>query len=161
MAVIGRHSTPALRRLIRDAIKAAPPEKTTQELANENDTTTWFIRKVKRQMELGDEAWFEDAQAAQPPKEEAIEAATENQKDRRITQLEIEIARRVGEHETLYGSVTSADIAHALESKGFEVDKRKIQLPEPIKTLGETTVPIRIHRDVAAQLRVKVVPDTH
>jgi large subunit ribosomal protein L9 len=77
----------------------------------------------------------------------------------RMAQLEIEIARRVGEHETLYGSVTSADIAHALEAKGFEVDKRKIQLPEPLKALGETTVPIKIHRDVTAQLRVKVVAD--
>jgi large subunit ribosomal protein L9 len=77
----------------------------------------------------------------------------------RIAQLEIEIARRVGEHETLYGSVTSADIAHALEAKGFEVDKLKIQLPEPLKALGETTVPIKIHRDVTAQLRVKVVAD--
>ena len=77
----------------------------------------------------------------------------------RIAQLEIEIARRVGEHETLYGSVTSADIAHALEAKGFEVDKRKIQLPDPLKALGETTVPVKIHRDVTAQLRVKVVPD--
>jgi large subunit ribosomal protein L9 len=77
----------------------------------------------------------------------------------RIAQLEIEIARRVGEHETLYGSVTSADIAHALEAKGFEVDKRKIQLPEPLKALGETTGPSKIHRDVTAQLRVKVVAD--
>lgn len=77
----------------------------------------------------------------------------------RITQLEIEIARRVGENETLYGSVTSADIAHALEAKGFDIEKRKIQLPEPLKALGETTVPIRIHRDVTAHLRVKVVPE--
>jgi large subunit ribosomal protein L9 len=75
----------------------------------------------------------------------------------RIAQLEIEIARRVGEHETLYGSVTSADIAHALEAKGFEVDKRKIQLPEPLKALGATTVPITTQRDVTAQLRVTAV----
>ena len=77
----------------------------------------------------------------------------------RITQLEVEIARRVGENDTLYGSVTSADIAHALESKGFEIEKRKIQLAEPLKALGETTVPIKVHRDVTAQLRVKVVPE--
>jgi large subunit ribosomal protein L9 len=77
----------------------------------------------------------------------------------RITQLEIEIARRVGENETLYGSVTSADIAHALQAKGFDIDKRKIQLPEPLKALGESTVPVKIHRDVTAQLRVKVVPE--
>ena len=79
----------------------------------------------------------------------------------RISQLEIEIARRVGENNALYGSVTSADIAHALEAKGFEVDKRKITLPEPLKAIGEVTVPIKIHREVTAQLKVKVVPETH
>lgn len=77
----------------------------------------------------------------------------------RLSALEIEIARRVGEHETLYGSVTSADIAQALQGKGFEVDKRKIQLPDPLKALGETTVPVKIHRDVTAHVKVKVVPD--
>ncbi|HEU4925550.1 MAG TPA: 50S ribosomal protein L9 [Vicinamibacterales bacterium] len=79
----------------------------------------------------------------------------------RITAAEIEIARRVGENNTLYGSVTSADIAHALEAKGFHVDKRKIVLPEPLKAVGEVTVPLKIHRDVTTQLKVKVVPDTH
>src|SRR5918992_6267665 len=79
----------------------------------------------------------------------------------RLTQLEIEIARRVGENETLYGSVTSADIAHALAAKGFEIDKKKIHLPEPLKALGETTVPVKIHRDVTAQVKVKVVPEAH
>jgi len=79
----------------------------------------------------------------------------------RITSAEIEIARRVGENNTLYGSVTSADIAHALEAKGFTVDKRKIVLADPIKAIGEVTVPLKIHRDVTAQLKVKVVPDTH
>src|SRR4051812_18614439 len=78
----------------------------------------------------------------------------------RLSQLEIEIARRVGEQQTLYGSVTSADIAQALAAKGFEVDKRKIQLPDPLKALGETTVPVKIHRDVTAQVRVKVVAET-
>jgi large subunit ribosomal protein L9 len=78
----------------------------------------------------------------------------------RLAQLEIEIARRVGEQQTLYGSVTSADIAHALAAKGFEIDKRKIQLSDPLKALGETTVPVKIHRDVTAQLRVKVVAET-
>jgi len=78
----------------------------------------------------------------------------------RLSQLEIEIARRVGEQQTLYGSVTSADIAHALAAKGFEIDKRKIQLPDPLKALGETTVPVKVHRDVTAQVRVKVVAET-
>jgi large subunit ribosomal protein L9 len=76
----------------------------------------------------------------------------------RMADVEIEIARRVGEHETLYGSVTSADVAHALEAKGFEVDRRRIQLAEPLKALGEFTIPVKIHRDVTAQVKVKVVP---
>jgi large subunit ribosomal protein L9 len=76
----------------------------------------------------------------------------------RLMQLEVEIARRVGENDTLYGSVTSADIAHALKEKGFEIDKRRITLPDPLKALGETQVPVKIHRDVTAQVRVKVVP---
>jgi large subunit ribosomal protein L9 len=77
----------------------------------------------------------------------------------RLGQLEIEIARRVGDNQTLYGSVTSADIAQALQVKGFEVDKRKIQLHDPLKALGETMVPVRIHRDVTAQVKVKVVAE--
>jgi large subunit ribosomal protein L9 len=78
----------------------------------------------------------------------------------RLTQLDIEIARRVGENDTLYGSVTSQDIAQALKDKGFDVDKRKITLPEPLKALGDATVPVKIHRDVTVQLRVKVVAQT-
>ena len=76
----------------------------------------------------------------------------------RLSQLEVEIRRRVGENDTLYGSVTSADIAQALKDKGFDVDKRKIALAEPLKALGENTVPVKIHRDVTAQIKVKVVP---
>ena len=77
----------------------------------------------------------------------------------RLSQTEVEIARRVGENNTLYGSVTSADIAQALLAKGFEIDKRKIQLPEPIKALGELTVPVKVHREVTAQVKVKVVAE--
>ena len=77
----------------------------------------------------------------------------------RISALEIEIARRVGENDTLYGSVTSADIAQALQTKGFEVEKKRIHLGEPLKALGETTVPVKVHREVTAQLKVKVVPE--
>jgi large subunit ribosomal protein L9 len=77
----------------------------------------------------------------------------------RLTASEIEIARRVGENDALYGSVTSADIAQALQAKGFDIDKRKIQLGDPIKALGESTVPVKVHREVIAQLRVKVVAE--
>jgi large subunit ribosomal protein L9 len=79
----------------------------------------------------------------------------------RLGQLEIEIPRRVGENDTLYGSVTSADIAHALAGKGFEIEKKRIQLGEPLKALGESIVPIRIHREVTAQVKVRVVPEKH
>ncbi len=75
----------------------------------------------------------------------------------RMGQVDIEIARRVGENDTMYGSVTSADIAQALAAQGYEVDKRKITLPDAIKSVGEHTVPVRVHRDVTAQVKVKVV----
>ncbi len=77
----------------------------------------------------------------------------------RIAAVEIEIARRVGETQALYGSVTSADIAEALAAKGFDVDRRKLQLAEPIKHLGEVQVPIKLHRDVVAHVKVKVVAE--
>ncbi|MEX2270505.1 MAG: 50S ribosomal protein L9 [Vicinamibacterales bacterium] len=76
----------------------------------------------------------------------------------RMEQIEIVIARRAGEGDMLYGSVTSADIAESLAAQGFEVDKRKIQLAEPIRSITETSVPIRLHRDVVANVKVKVVP---
>jgi large subunit ribosomal protein L9 len=77
----------------------------------------------------------------------------------RIAQADIAIARRVGENNTLYGSVTSADVAQALHAKGFELDKRKITLVDPLKALGEYTVPVKVHRDVTAQVKVRVVAE--
>jgi large subunit ribosomal protein L9 len=75
----------------------------------------------------------------------------------RLTQAEIVIARRVGETDALYGSVTTADIAEALAAKGLEVERRKIQLADPIKQLGEFTVPVKLHREVSADVKVQVV----
>ena len=77
----------------------------------------------------------------------------------RISQADIAIARRVGENDTLYGSVTSADVAQALHAKGFEIDKKKITMADPFKALGEYTVPVKVHRDVTAQIKVKVVAE--
>ena len=91
---------------------------------------------------------------------EARDAEEKQQADavaQRLTETEIEIGRRVGENDTLYGSVTTADIAHALETRGFSVEKRKIVLAEPLKALGEFTVPVKIHRDVTANVKVRVV----
>jgi large subunit ribosomal protein L9 len=77
----------------------------------------------------------------------------------RLTALEVTISRKVGENDQLYGSVTNADIAEVLAAKGFEVDRRKILLPDPIKALGESTVPVKLHREVTAQLKVIVAKD--
>jgi large subunit ribosomal protein L9 len=88
---------------------------------------------------------------------EAEEKQTADALASRLAQAEVSIARRVGETEQLYGSVTSADIAEALAAKGLEIDKRRIHLDEPIKAIGEYTVPVRLHRDVTAQVKLLVV----
>jgi large subunit ribosomal protein L9 len=75
----------------------------------------------------------------------------------RLATVEIEIARKVGETEALYGSVTSSDIAAALAAKGFALDRRKLQLAEPIKRIGEFDIPVKLHREVTARIKVKVV----
>jgi large subunit ribosomal protein L9 len=92
-------------------------------------------------------------------KREADERVAADAMAARFAGLEIAIARRVGETEALYGSVTSADIAEALAAKGFEVDRRRVQLAEPIKQLGEFEVPVRLHRDVTATVKVVVTRD--
>jgi large subunit ribosomal protein L9 len=71
----------------------------------------------------------------------------------------LEIARKVGETEALYGSVTTADIADALHAKGFDIDRRTLQLQEPIKKLGEYEVPVKLHRDVIARVKVNVIAE--
>ena len=77
----------------------------------------------------------------------------------RIGELECVMARRVGETDTLYGSVTSSDIGDWLAAQGVVIDRRRMQLPEPIKQLGDHEVPIKLHRDVTATIKVKVVKD--
>ena len=73
--------------------------------------------------------------------------------------VEVQIARKVGETEALYGSVTSADIVEALKARGFDIDRRKLQLAEPIKKVGEFDVPVKLHREVTTTVKVKVVPE--
>jgi len=77
----------------------------------------------------------------------------------RLNAIDIVIARRVGDTEQLYGSVTSSDIADFLKAKGFEIDRRKLILPEPIKAIGEHTVPLKLHREVTIPLKVRVVKE--
>ncbi len=68
----------------------------------------------------------------------------------------ITFRRRAGEHDQLFGSVTASDLATELEHKGFNIDRRKIHLDEPIKTLGEFSVPIRLYREVMPKIKVMV-----
>ncbi len=74
----------------------------------------------------------------------------------RIATLRFVAPRKVGEHDVLYGSVTSGDIGEFLKTKGIEIDKRKVQLEEPIKKLGEHEVKIKLHPEVVAGLRLLV-----
>ena len=73
--------------------------------------------------------------------------------------IEVVVARKVGETEVLYGSVTTADIAEALAAKGFDVDRRKLHLTDPIKKLGQFDVPLKLHREVVATVKVSVVAE--
>ena len=77
----------------------------------------------------------------------------------RIESLSLEVVARVGEEGKLFGSVTVLQIAEQLAAQGVEVDRRRIDLPEPIKEVGEHSVPIKLHHDLVANVRVKVSPE--
>jgi large subunit ribosomal protein L9 len=89
---------------------------------------------------------------------DAAEQAEADALKTRLELVEIAIARRVGENETLYGSVTAADVADALAGRDLTIDRRRIQVPEPLKTLGEHIVPVRLHPGVVAEVKVTIVP---
>jgi large subunit ribosomal protein L9 len=76
-----------------------------------------------------------------------------------LSEVELVFERKVGENDHLFGSVTSGDIAHALEAKGYTVDRRKIALDEPLKSLGEYHVPVKLHREVTSHVKVTVKSD--
>jgi large subunit ribosomal protein L9 len=76
-----------------------------------------------------------------------------------LSDVELVFERKVGENEHLFGSVTSGDIAHALELKGYTIDRRKIALDEPLKSLGEYHVPVKLHREVTSHVKVTVKGD--
>jgi large subunit ribosomal protein L9 len=77
----------------------------------------------------------------------------------RLLAIDITITRRVGDTEQLYGSVTAVDIADFLKAKGFEIDRRKLILPEPIKAIGDYNVPLKLHREVTVPLVVHVAKE--
>jgi large subunit ribosomal protein L9 len=104
-----------------------------------------------RQIELRKKVWVV---------REAKETDDANKLAARIAEIKLVIAKKVGEHDALYGSVTSQEIADLLKGKGVEVDRRKIQLNDPIRSLGTFEVPIKIHRQVGATVSVQVVPES-
>jgi len=90
-------------------------------------------------------------------KREAKERSTAELQASHLQKLTLKFERKVGEAGVLYGSVTSMDIAHAMKEQGYEIDRRKIVLREPIKRFGNYTVPVRLHRDVTVELPIQVL----
>jgi large subunit ribosomal protein L9 len=76
-----------------------------------------------------------------------------------LTGISVTITQKAGENDQLFGSVTSKDVADALAARNFTIDRRKIQLDEPIKQLGEFKVPVRLHKDVTAEVTVVVAKE--
>jgi large subunit ribosomal protein L9 len=92
-------------------------------------------------------------------KKEAKERSTAQAQSEQMGSLVLEFRRKAGEQGALYGSVTSMDLAEALKERGYEIDRHRIHLREPLKRLGEYAVPIRLHREVTIELQVKVNPE--
>jgi len=90
---------------------------------------------------------------------EAEERQTAEALGARIAGVELVLTRRVGENDVLYGSVTSADIVEGLAARGFEIEKRRVHLAEPLKQIGEFMVPIRLHREVTTEVKVVVAKE--
>ncbi|HTX75714.1 MAG TPA: 50S ribosomal protein L9 [Terracidiphilus sp.] len=113
-------------------------------------------RKLAMQATAANKAVIEQMKAAA-----ARRSATEKtQAEELVTKLApvvLTFTRKSGESGQLFGSVTSADIAAELETRGFDIDRRKIQLNEPLKALGNFDVPVKLHREVTAHIKVKVL----
>lgn len=84
----------------------------------------------------------------------AVEKSDAEALSKQLEGVSVNFQRKAGEKDQLFGSVTSGDIADALTHKGFNIDRRKIQLHDPLKNLGEFDVPVRLHRDVTSRVKV-------
>ena len=100
-----------------------------------------------------------DQMKASAVRKSAKEKVEAEQLSTQLDALELVFERKAGEHDHLFGSVTSGDIAHALEAKGFTIDRRKISLEDPLKTIGEYHVPVKLHREVTSHVKVTVKGD--
>jgi large subunit ribosomal protein L9 len=93
------------------------------------------------------------------PRREAKQKSEAEDLSKLLTGVTVTIAQKAGENDQLFGSVTSKDVADALAAKNFTIDRRKVLLDEPIKRLGEFKVPVRLHKDVTAEVTVQVVKE--
>lgn len=112
-------------------------------------------KKLAIEATKGNKAVIEQMKAA-ALRRSAKEKAQAEQLAKQFDGVSVSFQRRSGEHDQLFGSVTAGDIADALAKKGFTLDRRKVQLHEPLKTLGEFTVPVKLHRDVTTHLKVVI-----
>jgi large subunit ribosomal protein L9 len=112
-------------------------------------------RKLAIEASAGNKTVIEQMRAA-AVRRSAKERSQAEELSKQFDGLSVTFQRRSGEQDQLFGSVTSGDLADALEKKGFNLDRRKIQLHEPLKSVGEFTVPVRLHKDVTAHLKVVI-----
>ena len=115
-------------------------------------------RKLAMQATEANKSVIEQMKAA-AARRSATEKAQAQELVVKLEPVVLNFTRKSGENGQLFGSVTSADIAGDLAGKGFDVDRRKIQLTEPLKSLGDYTVAIKLHREVTAHIKVQVVAD--
>jgi large subunit ribosomal protein L9 len=112
-------------------------------------------RKLAIEATSGNKAVIEQMKAA-AVRRSAREKSDAEALSKQFDGLSVSFTRRSGEHDQLFGSVTSSDIGGELDKKGFNVDRRKIQLHEPLKTLGEFMIPVKLHKDVTTHLKVVI-----
>ena len=112
-------------------------------------------KKLAIEATPGNKAVIEQMKAAAVRKS-AKEKGSAEELGKQLNGTVVEFTRKSGEHDQLFGSVTTSDIAHALEAKGFTIDRRKILLDVPLKTVGEFDVPVKLHREVAVNIKAVV-----
>jgi len=112
-------------------------------------------QKLAIEATSGNKAVIEQMKAAALRRSATEKAGAEEQKAA-LEALDLEFTRKAGDNEHLFGSVTTSDIAAAIEAKGITVDRRKVVLGEPLKSVGEFHVPIKLHREVTAHVKVLV-----
>src|SRR3974377_1408903 len=112
-------------------------------------------RKLAIEATVANKAVIEQMKAAAVRKSAKEKGAAEDL-GKQLDGVTLEFTRKSGENDQLFGSVTSSDIAHALEAKGFTIDRRKIVLDVPLKSVGEFDVPVKLHREVTASIKAVV-----